>query len=244
MNNVTSAFNELMMRAIKDTELIENAYERATARTNIMKTLAMTNGVEVNLVGVAKSQVTQTPRETLDNAPNLSNNETSNSASVQQRPDIIPGSEPGINTNGASCGSEDLPVRPVMPTPPAADTNPTPATPAPEANTATVAQPAAAVQQNPQPAEERPFIDPVALGDEWNPKVFNMLMSEIQETKALVQLNPNLVTPTLMSEVGIAITNGAVTTVTTPMHIPPKMYRIFLSALKKRVVDAGGKIPA
>ena len=242
MNNVTSAFNELMMRAIKDTELIENAYERATARTNIMKTLAMTNGVEINLVGVAKGQATQTPREALDNAPNLSNNEAGNPAGVQQRPDIIPGSEPGINTNGASCGSEDLPVRPVMPTPPAADTNPTPATPAPEAGAAATAQPAAAVQQNPQPTEERPFIDPITLGDVWTPEVQKLLEPEIKETCMLANLNPGFITTMLMSEVAMAITNGAIQKIARPSEVPPKFYRIFLSALKKRIVDAGRKV--
>ena len=244
MNYVTSAFNELMVRAIKDTELIENAYERATARTNIMKTLAMTNGVEINFVGVAKNQAVQTPREALDNAPNLSNNEANNSTGIQQRPDIIPGSEPGINTNGASCGSEDLPVRPVIPSPPTADSSHTSTTSAPEADATTAAQSTGAVQQNPQPTNEKPFIDPSTLGDTWTQEIVNLLSPEIQETSALVKLNPGLVTPTLMSEVGIAVTNGAVTTVTSPMHIPPKMYRIFLSALKKRVADAGGKISA
>lgn len=244
MNKTTYVFNMFMKQAAEDIELITDPYNRAMARINVMKALAMTNGVEANMIGEKAPTHTQTPRETLDNAPNIPENKTNNSPGFQQGQNIIPGTEPGINTNGAPCGSEDIPVRPEIPTPPPTNPNPAPAAPAPEANAAATAQPAAAVQQNPPQQAEKPFIDPSTLGDTWTQDVIQMLNGEVVETMALIKANRDIITPTLMSEISIEITNGAITTIRKPSDIPPKFYRIFLSVLKKRVVDMGGTIPA
>lgn len=226
MNSVTKAFNKFLELAIEDITLINDPYNRANARISIMRALAETGGVEVDFIG-KMGEPNSTPREQLDNQPNPPASTASNTNSNEPTTHKIAGAEPGVNTAGLACGSEDLPVRPtVVETPNPANTQNT--TPAP-------------AEENKK--EQRPFLSPDDLGDTWNESIMKKLQPEIRETGMIVKSNPGLVNPTFFSQIAIKVTNGLVTKMTSPTDIPPKFYRVFLSQLKVDVQAAGGNLP-
>lgn len=225
MNSVTKAFNRFLELAIEDITMINDPYDRANARINIMRALAETGGVEKEFIG-KMSEPEKTPREELDNQPNPPEGSVSDTDRNEPAAHTIAGAEPGVNTAGLACGSEDLPTRPTVVEPPkAADTkNNTP-------------------EKTEEKRMEKTILMPDELGDTWNNDIMNKLRPEIGETGAIIKANPGLVTPTFFSQVAIKVTNGLVTKMTAPTDIPPKFYRVFLSQLKVDVQAAGGNLP-